>query len=421
LWENREKTELSVISINHFTLTLTPESMSTIQRISIAILLIFFSLSAKSQNAIAYKIFPDSVTDCRELQYQSMQLIPLYYTDRDFDTAYALLNYWAENCQLDETIFRSRILFAIDAGTFSDSLFMNTDFTYFLDVYKELDRDTAGISLLKYPYYYVEEFSLLKWYKTFTDSIAVRCSKYSDLSPEEYFFVEYYLHPSDSGYIMLHGKPFNNTTLKTIVTSPKFGELAETQAHYALGAGMWIPYQHLDTLGMHPYFGGQIGFRKNRFLADLAIDLRVGASPNKYQVVIDGNLTDTQEFFEFSARMDFGYELIQWKNTELIFNGGIGYDNISAYYDAKDPNNEDDDISKHLHSFNLNLGGSYRIYLKNDHYLAITGRYHRLNFRNTGGTDLKGNAATFGLEYGFGTNSWVNNRNTILHDKTGIN
>ncbi len=135
--------------------------MPTIQRISIAILLIFISLPGKSQNAIAYKIFPDSVTDCRELQYQSMQLIPLYYTSRDFDTANALLDSWAANCELDETIFRTSILFAIDAGTFSDSLFKNTDFTYYLDVYKELSRDTAGISLLKYPYYYVEELPCL--------------------------------------------------------------------------------------------------------------------------------------------------------------------------------------------------------------------------------------------------------------------
>ncbi|HPT14855.1 MAG TPA: hypothetical protein PK796_08720 [Bacteroidales bacterium] len=395
--------------------------MSTIKRISIAILLIFFSLPGKSQNAIAYKIFPDSVTDCRELQYQSMQLIPLFYTNRDFDTANAILNYWAANCQLDETIFRSRILFAIDAGTFSDSLFKNTDFTYYLDVYKELSEDTAGISLLKYPYYYVEEFPLLKWYKTFTDSIAERCSNYPDLSPEEYFFVNYYLHPADSSYEMIRSKPFNNTTLKSIVTSPKYGELAITQAHYALGTGMWMPNQHLATLGMHPYLGGQLGLRNGKYLADLALDLRMGASPNKYQVMIDGNPTDTEQFFGISFRLDFGYEVLELRGTELYFTGGIGYDGITAYYETNNPDDESDDVKKHLNSFNLNLGGSYRIYLKNDHYLAFSGRYHRLNFRNKGGTDLKGNAVSIGLEYGLGTNQWLNNRNTILREKTGRN
>lgn len=395
--------------------------MSIKKQICIALLLIFFSLPGISQHTIAYKIFPDSLTDCRELQYQSMQLIPLYYTNRDFDTANAILNYWSANCQLDETIFRTSILFAIDAGTFSDSLFKNTDFTYYLDIYKELSEDTAGISLQKYPYYYVEEFQLLKWYKSFTDTIALRCSQYPDLSPEELFFVNYYLHPSDSGYMMLHEKAFDNTALKTSVTAPRYGELAAIQGHYSLGAGIWIPNQNLDTLGAHPYLGGQIGLRRNRYLADVALDLRVGASPHQYQVMIDGNAINTEQFFGISVRLDFGYEVFQIRRTDLIFGGGIGYENITAYYEANDPDDDTDDVSKNLHSFNINLGGSYRFYLKNDHYLALNGKYHRLNFRNKGGTDLKGNAVTFGLEYGLGTNRWLNNRNTILREKTGKN
>lgn len=393
--------------------------MSTIKRISIAIILIFFLLPGKSQNVIAYKIFPDSVTDCRELQYQSMQLIPLYYTSRDFDTANAILNYWAANCQLDETIFRTRILFAIDAGTFSDSLFKNTDFTYFLDIYKELSEDTAGISLQNYPYYYVEEFPLLRWYKTFTDSIAIRCIKYKDISPEEYFFVNYYLHPADSSYKMIRGKQFNNTTLKTIVTSPKYGELSEIQGHYALGSGVWAPNQNLGLLGNHPYLEGQLGIRYERILADFTLDLKFGSSPNKYQVVIDGNPVDTQKYFGFCVRVDFGYQILMLRSTELFFIGGLGPDIINAYYEVNDPDDENDDVTKLLNSFNLNLGASYRLYLKNEHYLAFTGRYHRLNFRNKGGTDLKGNAVTIGLEYGLGTNQWLNNRNTILREKTG--
>ncbi len=220
---------------------------------------------------------------------------------------------------------------------------------------------------------------------------------------------------------MLHGKSFNNTTLKNILTEPKYGELAKTQAHYAIGIGMWMPNQHLDTLGMHPYLGGQLGLRHDHLLADLALDLRVGASPNKYQVMIDGNLTDTKEFFGVSLRLDFGYEVMHLWGSDLFFTGGIGYDGITAYYEANNPDDDTDDVSKHLNSFNLNLGGSYRIYLKNDHYLALTGRYHRLNFRNKGGTDLKGNAVSFGLEYGLGTNHWVNSRNTILRERTGRN
>lgn len=383
------------------------------------LLLLLITKPGVSQNNIAYKIFPDSVTDCRELQYQGMQLIPLYYTNKDFDTAYAILNYWAQNCRMDETIFRSRILFAIDNGSFSDSLFANSAFSTYLDIYKELDYDTTGASLLSYPEYYVDEFQLLKWYKTFTDSIAYRCLTYTDLSPEEYFFVNYYIHPSDSAYMLLHDKAFVNTSLRSIVTEPVYGRLAATQPHYSVSAGMWIPDQHLDTLGMHPFIGGQIGLKHNRILAYLALDLRVGASPNTYKVVVDGTLTDTEQFFELSLRFDFGYELFQLRSTELLFVGGIGYDRINAYYETNDPDDDSDDISKGLNSFNLNVGGSYRIYMKNNHYLAFTGRYHRLNFRNKGGTDLKGNALSLGLEYGLGTNNWLNNRNTILRQKTG--
>lgn len=391
-----------------------------VRRLLICILFTIISLTVKSQDANAYRIFSDSLKDCRELQYQSMQLIPLYYENRNFDTAYALLNNWSGKCPLDETIFRSRVLFAIDNGTFSDTLYKNENFSYFLDVYKELANDSAGSSLYYYPDY-VEEIELLTWYKTFTDTIAARCLTYSDLSPDERFFASYYMHPSDSVYLLLKGKEYGNSMIKKLVTAPLYGEVPKTQAHYSMSAGMWLPNQHLEMLGMHPFIGGQLGLKHERYLADLSLDLRFGESPKVYQVVVDGDLHDTQNFFELSARLDFGYEMFRLWNTELLFLGGIGYDHINAYYEANDPDDETDDVNKYLHSFNLNIGGSYRIYLRNSHYLAFTGKYHRLNFRNKGGTDLKGNAATLSLEYGLGMNRWINDRNTILREKIGSN
>ncbi|HPT03173.1 MAG TPA: hypothetical protein PLJ84_11295 [Bacteroidales bacterium] len=392
--------------------------MSSYVTRSLLSVLFFISLSVNGQNALIRKIFPDSAYNCRDLQYQSMQLIPLYYGNRDFDTANAILDYWAGQCSTDETIFRTRILFAIDNGTFSDSLFKNDGFTYYLDVYKELANDTSGSSLYYYPYYYVDEIELLKWYKTFTDSIAFRCLTYTDLSPEERFFATYYAYPSDSIYTLLFAKVYDSTALKKIASEPVYGKMENTQGHYSFSTGMWIPDQRLDTLGRHPYLGAQIGLKHNRYLADLVLDLRFGSSPNTYQVVIDGETWDTEKFFEMSWRLDFGYELFNIRRTEMLFLGGLGYDCINAVNETNDPDNEDDDVSKYLHSFNMNLGGSYRYYLNNNHYLAVTGKYHVLNFRNKGGTDLKGNALTLSLEYGFGMNRWLNDRNTILRKKT---
>lgn len=410
-----------MLLINHYLRSSIQVSLMTAKKtIALYLLLIFSLISARgnAQSAIIGKIFRDTVMDCREIQYACMQMIPLYYTDRQFDTAYALVDFWKRKCGMDETIFRTQVLFDIDKGSFSDSILLKYDFIRFLDIYSILAHDTGTNFIYYYPDYYVEEPELLLWYKMFTDTLARRCIRYPDLSPSEKFFTSYYTHPTDSLYLMIKGQEYTGSILEKRVNRPVHGDIPDVQFHYSLQAGIWIPDKNLKILGNHPSIGGQAGFRYGKYSGDLSLDFRFLRSPDDYQVKLDDSVTMTHRFSNLSFRLDAGYQIQQWRNTELIFTSGIGVEQLSAIYEMNDILNDEDDVTRDIYSLNINLGGSWRIYLRNNHYLAVTGRYHFLKFSNPGGTKLNGNALTLSMEYGLGMNQWLNERNTILRLKT---
>lgn len=381
----------------------------------LASLFILLFIRSNAQESTAHSVLTDTVHDCAELQYAVMQLIPLYYQDGIIDTANLLLDFWENHCGTDETIYRTRILWAIDSGTFSDSL-INDRTIGFMDTYLWLAHDTTGWSMQDY-YYYTPEFELLKWYQSFTDTIAQRALTYEDLSNEERFFADFYLHPSDSLYALLKTSAYQDSKLTKIYTQPVGGVLPAELFNYGLNAGIWKPYDKLGTLGMHPSLGLRIGGSWNRTICNMGFQARLGRSKNDYNAMFEDSLYTTDEFFGLSLGIEAGRKLIDWRRHELDLLGGIDLEMIKVLSFGRDTDTDEDDDTRMISSPGLRVGAEYRYYLKNDQFLGIGSRYHFLNFRNKGGTNLRGNALSITLEYGFGSNAWLHNRNTYLKER----
>ncbi|MBK7030837.1 MAG: hypothetical protein IPH45_17225 [Bacteroidales bacterium] len=379
----------------------------------------FFLTKSFAQNVEARWILSDSLTDCSELQYACMQLIPLYYQDGSIDTAYALLNYWEKKCGTDETIYRTKILWAIDAGTFNDSLISDQTIRH-LDHYLWLYNDTLGESLDAYDYY-VPEFELLKWYKSFTDSIVGRAQYYPDLSKEEVFFVKYYQHPSDSLLKLLETSDYKETQLFKVYDQPVYGSLSGPLIHYAAVGGAWIPYDKLSTLGSHPSLGGYIGASNKKMIYNLGLHFRIGSAANKYDVLYNDSLYSSDNFTGINISLEAGRQLINWRRHQFEILGGTDLEIINTLTLENDPDTDEDDESEYIYSPSIHLGAGYKYYLKNDRFIGLSSRYHFMNFKNKGGTNLRGNAISITLEYGMGTNPWLYKRETYLKQRISSN
>lgn len=385
------------------------------QIVASLILLISFSFAGRSQETTARMILSDSLHYCEDIQYAVMQLIPLYYQDGNLDTANRLLNYWERHCGRDETIYRTRVLWAIDNGKFTDSLISDETIEY-LDTYQWLYSDTAGESISAY-LYYTPDFGLLKWYESFTDSIAVRASGYTDLSSEENFFVQFYLHPSDSSYSALEGLKLKDSKLSEIYNSPVSGITSKWLTQYSIQVGAWIPDDKLAILGNHPALGLVAGVTNNKMSVNLDFSLRVGKSPNEYKTVYMDSMYNTTTFTGIHIGMEVGRKILNWHRHELTLFGGPAFDMIEVLSLDNSTDEASGTETSSVRSPSLQLGANYRLFLNKAHFIGIGGRYHLLNFKNTGGTNLRGNAFSFTVEYGFGNNHWLNNRNNYLNER----
>lgn len=386
------------------------------KRIIFSVLVFVFTLQAsRAQEVSAKWILSDSLRDCGELQYTCMQLIPLYYQEGIIDTANLLLQYWEKRCGEDETTYRTKVLWAIDQGIFSDSLVTNQTIGY-LDHYLWLSDDTSGYAISLYNYY-VDEPELIYWYKSFTDTIVSRAATYPDLSPAEHFFVQYYRVPSDSLLLLLETPELKDSKLARIYSQPIYGEWSATQFHCAFTGGAWIPYDKLTLLGTHPSLGGIAGVRHNKMVYNLGLSFRVGESANTYDVMYEDSMYESSTFTGIHIGLEAGRILLNSKRHEIDLLGGAALEMINTLSLENDPDTDEDDENHYIHSPSIHLGAAYKYYLKNDRYLGLCGRYHFLNFKNKQGSNLRGNALTLTLEYGLGSSSWLHKRNNYLNQR----
>lgn len=158
--------------------------------------------------------------------------------------------------------------------------------------------------------------------------------------------------------------------------------------------GTWMPYGNANTLGTHPSFGFLFGFSKKRMMFDMVMEFRTGKPNNSYQVMHQGLLVTTDHYFGGYFGVDVGYEFMSYGRSRFYFMTGIAADG----FDSIEP--EEDQKGKSFFVLNLNAGAGWKLFTRDGSYVGLDLRHNWMNYENTGGTPLDGNAVTLRLLYG---------------------
>jgi hypothetical protein len=169
--------------------------------------------------------------------------------------------------------------------------------------------------------------------------------------------------------------------------------------YIGLLAGAWIPTNNAAALGVHPNLGVQLGVRTRLNQLDFILQFKFANTPKPYQILRNNILYDRSYFFGGFIGMDYTHYIISKTNSELGITGSMGYDGFDI---ANNENNTMDYLKPtSLGCFNTNIGLQYHYFFNPRFYIGLLGRYHFINYKNTGGTSFKGDAITLDLVFGF--------------------
>lgn len=129
--------------------------------------------------------------DCSDISYNSSLLFVKYMQENKLDSAEHFLKYWQIKCGEREPMYRAKILFAIKAGKFSDSLFTEAVFNH---IFNYLERS----EIIKYAKFYTYDqyksyFGYIppgQEFDNFTVQLARELKKDSEPQSMEYLLAE---------------------------------------------------------------------------------------------------------------------------------------------------------------------------------------------------------------------------------------
>ena len=361
------------------------------------------------------------VLNCTDIEYNAMSMIPRLYKAGRVDTLDAVINYSAENCGMYEYLVTLNILRSIKAGTFKEeivNLYDTTGHGHVVDSayyaknilsYLQAYKDRADIRRDSKRYFPYTIVAICDYYD-FLKSIAVSLQSKQGMTPVERFLVNYYANPDTAMLRRLIGPEYTGTALQTAYNG--YGKAGDV--NLGLTAGLWMPMGKLSAMGNHPSLGLVVGGRGKNFMCDVDFNVRFVNTPTEHTTVKNDTLRYGKDFIGYYFGLDMGYSLLKTKKTELAVLGGIAMDAIDIW---KNPNNtgnnnnnsnNETNNDRTLFSLNLNAGLGYKVYIhnrvskimQNRSYIDLQVKYNYVNYKNAGGSEVTGNAVTFGIVYG---------------------
>lgn len=357
------------------------------------------------------------VLNCTDIEYNALCMIPRLYKEGKMDTLDAVITYSAENCGMYEYLVTLNILRSIKNGTFKeeisnlydpkggehavDSAYYAKNILSYLQSYKER-ADIHRDSKRYFPY----TIAAICDYYDFLKSLAVSLESKQGMTPVESFLVNYYTNPDTAMLRRLVGPEYTGTTLQNAYKG--YGKAGGV--NLGLTAGFWMPMGKLSAMGNHPSLGLVAGGRGKNFMCDVDFNVRFVNSPQEHTTVKNDTLRYGKDFIGYYVGLDMGYSLLKTKKTELAVLGGIAVDAIDIWKNPNNTgnNNNNSNNDRTLFSLNLNAGLGYKVYIhnrvskimQNRSYIDFQVKYNYVNYKNAGGSEVTGNAVTFGIVYG---------------------
>lgn len=337
-----------------------------------------------------------------EKSFDSSTLIVKFYRAEQMDTVRMIMHYWENECNLSEPLLRFKLLFAIQNGSFSESLYDQNILGYLMKYRMRMERmSDIGAEAWKMRHSSTaaqqpKTFFVNDAFNKLTMNMAIQhVSQFEKGDPQRIISL-FYNNEFDRAMHELQDHAYAGTDLQRY--SKTYLQKAENrlEEHYAVYSGSWNPAGNLDVLGNHPLVGVTLGLKKNRWMLDIVGELRFSKAQNTYMVNSPTGLEATDKYNGGYMGLEFGRELWQNNRHEIDLLSGVGYEG----FDAITGRGSDDNVS--LASKNINFGAGYRFYLHpfSTTYVGLQMRYALIDYNSDGGSDLSGNAFTLRLTFG---------------------
>lgn len=347
--------------------------------------------------------------DCDDVTFNANRIIRDLLNENQTLEVYEFLDYWESNCGEIEQIFRLRTILDIKGRNFNISG-INSETLDFLIAYKmqlNLVRDSINNSTPIEKEYFVN----LDSYDKMTQELA-RNAISNNI--DEQLLLDFYA-ADDPSYDEIKNAP--ETCRLRQVYDDFYGKFFTSaidilEFRYLVMVGGIYHLDDLSIFGTRPSFGGIMGFALKRHSLDFLIDLRFGPSDQTYSFVFQNELLTRDNYTSFYTGGEYTYNFLSTRRLNIGISGGLGYEWIYPY----NPSDDDlDDDSVRLPSFNRNVGLGFEYkYGKKGHFFGIQLRYHWADYKNTGGTPLKGNYLNLRVVWGKRENPTVEIVNDFL-------
>ncbi len=334
---------------------------------------------------------------CHDLAFSASSLIPEYYHLRETDTLEALVYFWEISCGTNEPIFRFKTLQKIENNTFHEGWYPDNFWQLIHDYRQKIEEDT-------YQHFYFD-YEAWEYYEThqgfneFTATLAGNLKDDKDPEPLEKFYLELYANEFDKAFSLLEEGKLEGTRLDSVYRHEQEAKRRESFVFGGIYGGLWRPSDQLTVIGNQAQMGFMFGTVRNRTLYNISFQIGFLSSQEVYTVVVDNMLYETDHYTGYFIGFETGYDLLNARNRGLFLTGGIGYEGFDAFSEF---DQAEYGLSRTLHTLNLNIGTQYRIQFSENGFLSLVLRHNILFYNNRGGTDLSGNALTFGLLLGYG-------------------
>ncbi len=347
---------------------------------------------------------PDSTFDndrCVETESWAVHVIPRLHSEGKLDSLNHVLDLWTDDCGESEPSVRTRILTAIETGTFDEGMYDSNiiDYLSMFRVSREnryrnqsrfmgaLFGDDRGVALA------------MSFDSTLV-AIAEKLAGSTDSDAVEHLFCRYYSGDFDYFFRRLKSSEFDHTKLHQYYTNHIDGLKSSDDGfniQYSARIGRWYPDKSMDVLGSHPEFGLSVGVMRKQIEIGLTGAVRWGDPNDNYRVFHKGRVRDTDHYFGGSIGIDIGAEILKGRIAGFVIFIGIGYDGIIAI------EGDDNEKGKTLGSMSLGAGAHLRFFIDrySSKYVGLLTRIGYVDYRNERGTQLTDGTFSIALTFGF--------------------
>jgi hypothetical protein len=328
---------------------------------------------------------------CSEIFANAMEIIPELKMSGAYDSIRYVIDIIDKSCEQATESFDLKVLLAIQLDQFGVEGFYDAVSISTLD-----SRASSYDMFVRYPHTVKAQAE----YYRFTSSWASELIIQKNLDKNELLICKVIAGVEKSPSYVIMKNQLDYPYLYELLQEAKTAERKKPMGFVSLMGGYWIPTNNLKILGSHPSFGFQIGQHTQSHEFALTLQFRFSQAESPYKVVRNDSLYELTHFFGGYIGLDYTRYLLRNDDVEFGLLVGAGYDG----FDISKSDYEDYLKPVSIGCFNVNTGLRFNYFYTTKGFIGLQARYNIVNYKNTGGSSLKGDCFSIDLILGFGHN-----------------